>query len=573
MNKMSKRPIIILVISLSLILVLLSGCSKNAAPAEENYVVKRGDLDIVVSSDGALTMPDEYDLRFGTMGTVNEILVEEGDKVKQGALLAMLDSTAQKNSMRTALFSIQTAANNIIVQTKTDNPQDTCDHLPLTYPDLSVLRLIREAQNDLAEAVGYFSQGNYKDAGNKLIMTYFDIEVCEDLIASKPNAAVLAGAKSNSTYYPETTAGTDGYMSPSDAKAVDYLKEYRAELLNISQQMKSGDYATIAPEFDKVQQEMFTASQLAKSTIYNRGSLTFEYPDTATSSDFLQSSMRALQELQEYMAQDDAAAVEAAKKLYIAELNLLVGRDILENQTSVFVSGKGINWKTLQQYNLALQSAHIALYAAKQSIMNTVIIAPSDGTVVSVDLKKDYVTSAQDYSARTAVKLVDTNSIKFTGLVDEIDITKVEVGQKASITVDAVPDKTFTGTVKFISPYGAKDTTSNVIKFALTIKLDPTDVELRGGLTSTASIGSYKAESVLLVPVSMVIKTPFGSLVIVMDESTGKPGPKKVTLGKGNSQYFEVLSGLKEGDKVLTPSARPMGTTGGPPPGMGPPGR
>ena len=99
--------------------------------------------------------------------------------------------------------------------------------------------------------------------------------------------------------------------------------------------------------------------------------------------------------------------------------------------------------------------------------MNTVIIAPSDGTVVSVDLKKDYVTSAQDYSSRTAVKLVDTKSIKFTGLVDEIDIMKVKAGQKASITVDAVPDKTFTGTVKFISPYGTKDTGSNVIKFAL----------------------------------------------------------------------------------------------------------
>jgi len=311
MNKMPKKPIILLAITLSLLLVLLSGCSKNAAPAKENYVVKRGDLDIVVSSDGTLTMPDEYDLRFGTMGTVTDVFVQEGDQVKQGALLATLDNTAQKNAIRTALFSIQTAANNIIVQTKTNDPQDTCDHLPLTYPDLSVLRLIREAQNDLAEAAGYFSQGNYKDAGNKLIITYFDVEVCEDLIASKPNAAVLAGAKPNSTYYPETTAGTNGDMSPSDVKAVDYLKKYRAELLNISQQMKTGDYAAIAPEFDKVQQEMFTASQLAKSTIYNRGSLTFEYPDTATSSDFLQSSMRALQELQEYMAQSDATAVEA----------------------------------------------------------------------------------------------------------------------------------------------------------------------------------------------------------------------------------------------------------------------
>ena len=187
-------------------------------------------------------------------------------------------------------------------------------------------------------------------------MTYFDIEVCEDLIKSKPNAAVSGRSQAKLNLLPRYYRGHWRDMSPSDAKAVDYLKKYRAELLDISQQMKTGDYAKIAPEFDRVQQEMFTASQLAKSTIYTRGSLTFEYPDTATSADFLQSSMRALQELQEYMAQSDATPVEAAKKLYIAKLNLLVGRDILENQTSVFVSGKGINWKTLQQYNLACKA-------------------------------------------------------------------------------------------------------------------------------------------------------------------------------------------------------------------------
>jgi RND family efflux transporter MFP subunit len=280
--------------------------------------------------------------------------------------------------------------------------------------------------------------------------------------------------------------------------------------------------------------------------------------------------MRALQELEDYIAQGDATSVEAAKKLYIAELNLLVARDVLENQTSLFVIGKGTNWKTLQQYNLALQSAQIALYDAKQNIMNTVIIAPSDGTVVSVDLKKSSVLSAQDYSAKTAVKLVDTKSIKFTGLVDEIDIVKVKVGQKASITVDAVPDKIFTGTVKFISPYGAEE--GNVVKFALTIALDPYDVELRGGLSATADISAYSAKNVLLVPVSMVVTTPMGSIVMVMNETTGQAEPRRVTLGEGNFQYFEVLSGLKEGDKILAPSSSPTGNTGSPSQRMPPPG-
>jgi len=538
---MKTRVITVLVVNMSLLSLLLSGCSANVLPAGQTFEVKRGDLDIVVSADGSLTMPNEFDLKFGTTGQVDEILVEEGDTVKQGALLAMLDNSAQKNAIKTALFSIQTAKNNITFGCGTD-------HLPYNYPDLSVPRIMEEAQKDMDEAVSYFKQGNYKDAGYWLVMTYFDIEVCEDLIKSRPNAAVLAGAKINSTYYPDLTAGSSVPEPPNDQMVVDYLQKYRQKLMNIAQEMKVGDYAKIAPEFDAVQQEMLTASQLAKSTVSIKSRFVFQYADTPTSVDFLQSCLRSLQELEDYLTQDDAVTVEAAKKLYTAKLNLLVGRDVLENQTLIFESGGSINWQTLQKYNLSLQSAEIALYKAKQDIMKTAIIAPSDGTVVSVDLKKSYVLSAQDYSSRTAVKLVDTKTIKFTGLVDEIDIMKVKRGQKARITVDAVPNKALTGTVKFISPFGTQSGT--VIKFTVTIELDPTDIELRGGLSATADIMVASVKNVLLVPVSVIINTPGGPIVMVVNGTTGELERRRVTIGVQNFQFAEVLSGLKEGDKV-----------------------
>jgi len=536
-----KTRIIAALVSLSLLSLLLGGCSKDMAPAGQTFEVKRGDLDIVVSADGSLNMPNEFDLRFGTTGQVSEILVEEGDTIKQGALLAMLDNSAQKNAIKTALFSIQTSKNNITFGCDTD-------HLPYNYPDLSVPRLMEEAQKDMDEAVSYFKQGNYKDAGYQLIMTYFDIEVCEDLIKSRPNAAVLAGAKTSSTYYPDLTAGSSPDESSNDEMVVDYLQKYRQKLMNITRDMKVGAYEKIASEFDAAQQEMTIVNQLAKSTISIKGRHVFQYADTPTSVDFLQLSLRSLQELEKYLAQDDAIPVDAAKKLYTAKLNLLVGRDVLENQRLIFESGGSINWKTLQQYNLSLQSAEIALYGAKQEIMKTVIIAPSDGTVVSVDLKKSYVLSAQDYSSRTAVKLVDTQSLKFQGLVDEIDILKVKPGQKARITVDAVPDKIFTGTVKFISPYGIEE--GNVVKFALTIELDPYDVQLRGGLSATADINVYSAKNALLVPVSVITTTPEGPVVAVINEATGQVERRLITLGMQNFQFAEVLSGLKEGEKV-----------------------
>ena len=117
--------------------------------------------------------------------------------------------------------------------------------------------------------------------------------------------------------------------------------------------------------------------------------------------------------------------------------------------------------------------------------------------------------------------------------------------------MDAVPDKKFTGTVTFISPYGTKDASTNVVKFAVTIKLDPTDVELKGGLTATADINIYNVQNVLLVPVSAVTTTPEGSFVTVMNGAKGQPEKRQVRLGRQNFQFAEVLSGCMRAIKSL----------------------
>jgi len=561
---MKKSLISILILTVVVFPIVAAACAKSSvttATPGQVFEIKKGDLNINVSSDGHLTMPDEFDLRFGTNGQVQQILVEEGDKVKQGALLAMLDDTTQRNAIKTALLNVQTAQNDVTVQSTTDSAAAGCDHIPYTYPDLSVPRIFNQARKDLDTAVNEFKQGNYKDAGRDLIMTYFDVEVGEDLIQSKPDAAELAGAKINSTYYPDLYEGGFKPQTPTDVMVVDYMQKYRQKLLDISSDMKVGAYDKVASGLDAAQQQMFTAYNLAESTVYLKGSEMFEYPDTATSADFLQSSIRSLWDLEDYLSQDNAEPIEAAKKLYITQLNLLVGRDVLENQTSLFVMYKGVNWQKLQKYNLNMQSFEIALYKAKQAIMKTAIIAPSDGTVVSVDLKKSSVLSAQDYSSKTAITLVDTASIKFEGLVDEIDIMKVQRGQKVSITVDALPNKVFTGTVKFISPFGTK--TGNVVKFAITIQMDPTDAELRGGLSATADISIYSAKNVLLVPVSVIVETREGPVVAVVNPTTGQPEYRPVTLGQQTFQYAEVLSGLKEGDKVTVTGTPPTTGNGG----------
>jgi multidrug efflux pump subunit AcrA (membrane-fusion protein) len=105
--------------------------------------------------------------------------------------------------------------------------------------------------------------------------------------------------------------------------------------------------------------------------------------------------------------------------------------------------------------------------------------------------------------------------------------------------------------VKFISPYGTA--VGKVIKFTVLVEMDPVDIQLRGGLRATSEIMTSSVKNALLVPVSYIITTPGGSMVMLADNTTGKAEPKRIAVGLQNFQYAEVTSGLSEGDKVQLP--------------------
>jgi multidrug efflux pump subunit AcrA (membrane-fusion protein) len=555
---MKIRKFTALIFTLLTTILWQSACSSQPPAPGQTAEIKRGDLNIIVTSDGSLNAPDQFNLAFGSQGTVQSILVREGEQIRQGALMALLDPISKINNIKTSLFSVQKAQNAIATACGSGNQLD----LPYNYPDFSVSRMANEAQKDMAKSATYFNQENYKEAGYWLAMTYFDIVVCENLIKTRPNVAELAGAKNNSVWSPDTNAGGWQPISPNNQEVIAYLQMYRSKLLGISNDMKDPnvDYATIAPNFESIQQEMSEVVQAAKSTVAIKGRMIYEYADTPASADFLQYSLRLLEELNGYLSSNNYQPNETIWSLYTAKVNLLVGRDVLENQTLIFESGGKINWQNLQQYNLDLQKAEIDLYIKKLDIMNTVIIAPADGTIFSVNLKVNDPLSAEDYSARPAVGLVNTRNIKFKGKVDEIDVMKVHVGDNVTINVDAIPNKEFVGKVKFISPFGAKS--GNVVKFDVTIALAP-DEQLKDGLRATAEIMASSVKNALLVPVSYIISTPGGSMVILADNTTSKAEPKRVTIGLQNFQYAEVTSGLSEGDKVQLPGKAASGPNTG----------
>jgi len=87
----------------------------------------------------------------------------------------------------------------------------------------------------------------------------------------------------------------------------------------------------------------------------------------------------------------------------------------------------------------------------------------------------------------------------------------------------------------------------------VTIDLNPTEIELKGGLTATADIIVEKHENVLLVPNGAIKGSPGDYWVeVVIDEVTGETEKRPVTLGTQNEYLTEVTSGLEEDEKIIT---------------------
>jgi HlyD family secretion protein len=196
----------------------------------------------------------------------------------------------------------------------------------------------------------------------------------------------------------------------------------------------------------------------------------------------------------------------------------------------------------------ALDMAAAELARAELELDKAIIVAPFDGIVSDVIIKEGQQLSAMNY-VNPGISLVDPSEIKMNGVIDEVDISKVEVGQEAIITLDAFPDKEVNGRVSFISQAGTVK--AGVVSYKTTITLQNPDKELRDGMSATADIVLKRHEDALLIP-NRAIQGSFENpwVEVVVGEQTEE---REITISLSDGINTEVLSGLEEGEKVVLP--------------------
>lgn len=179
------------------------------------------------------------------------------------------------------------------------------------------------------------------------------------------------------------------------------------------------------------------------------------------------------------------------------------------------------------------------------------ITAPESGMVIyrrEWDGEKVTVGSQISSWNNTVATLPDFSVMISRTFVNEVDISKIAVDQKASIVVDAFPEKEFTGVVTEVANIGEQRPNQDAKVFEVKIRINESDTILRPAMTTKNTIITHIEEDVLSVPLEAV--HPADSLVYVFKDQGARVVKQQIQTGLRNDNRIIVERGLDEGEQV-----------------------
>jgi HlyD family secretion protein len=192
---------------------------------------------------------------------------------------------------------------------------------------------------------------------------------------------------------------------------------------------------------------------------------------------------------------------------------------------------------------------------SEKALLNTArILAPIDGTVTQANP----LVGDQVIVGNPAFRVDDLTGLLVDVEVSEVDINGVQPQQPATLTMDAIPNKTYHGNVERVSQAG--DITSGAVNFAVTVRVTDPDERVKPGMTAAVNIIVMQLSDQLLVPNRAVRLVDGQRVVYVLKD--GKPEQVQITLGASSDTMSVLAQGdLKEGDLLIM---NPPSQRGGP---------
>ncbi len=223
------------------------------------------------------------------------------------------------------------------------------------------------------------------------------------------------------------------------------------------------------------------------------------------------------------------------------KLNLEISEQEYEKQQSLYEKG-GVTLRELRNAEVSATNARYEFENAQVRLSRMNIVAPFSGVIVDMPF---YTPGTRIASGAQMVSLMSYDQMFMDINLPEKALSEVTVGQVVLITSYTISNDTLRGRVSELSP--AISTETRTFKGKLTI--DNPELLLRPGMFVKADIVVAEKENAIVVPKSIMLTSGRGRMVFVVDQSTATE--RRITIGIENQEYAEVISGLKENERLV----------------------
>jgi macrolide-specific efflux system membrane fusion protein len=517
------------IISILAVVIILGGGywwyqSAKSTGGINHYVLAEATSGTVITSvagTGQISASDQIDIKPEVSGKIVYLNIPKGSDVKEGTLLAQIES-------RDALKAVQSAEND------------------LQGAQLSTQDISGAAKDDLD-----LSYSNGLDA---LTTTLGDLTSMKSDLDNIFLQSSYNGSDSDINYYLNFVNFYDDKNKDTSFWTVDAKKKY----------------SDMQKEIDSVELTGWAINKNSQSAQIDN-SINDTYVATKTFLDLIRQTSNLVQRYQKISATQSLTTpiktattttqmtqLSSSLALLVKDVNALSAAkaDILAKKEAF--SKIGVN---TQSQNLNIQQYKNALANAKDNLAKYYIYAPIDGTISASD---STIRVGDTVSSGTLLGSIITQK-KIIGIsLNEVDAVKIKKGQKATIAFDALPTLSATGSVIDIDSVGT--VSQGVVSYGAKIALDIMDTQIKSGMSGSVNVITETKQNVLTVPNSAVKSKSGNYYVLVLSQKQDLTSPtasqgflseiapiqKTVEIGIADDINTEIISGLSEGDQVVS---------------------
>ncbi|MDD4318804.1 MAG: biotin/lipoyl-binding protein [Candidatus Peribacteraceae bacterium] len=603
---------------------LFTGDESTDAQDQAVAAVERRTIVTSVKAVGTVTFASEQEMQFNQKGTVARVLFKEGDAVKKGQVIAELDKTTVLADIRQAELSVGASylqlqqqqserqqqiieAENALRETERQF-QQAQNSLQVAQEELP--SDLEAAQRAVAEKEAALAQAQAELAKTQQTELQSLAKTTQDILAdSEKLLDTLYGVltQGSSARPPRGNYTLDIYHQLfRDLSAKQQVERSYLDAVRSAEQMRGtygdtlstqrtpsvlltalGEAETLAEAVHLLSEGMYAMLQGATTDADNftvadlASTRTTVSSARSTASALMQSAQTARSNLAAATSSGDGipsltlkqkedAVVSAGNALTQAKANLQLLQtktpgDLEQQQAAIAKMQEELqskkaavqSTKTSVDVNIQLKQNDVAqkstsLSKTRKTVEDYQLVAPFDGVVRRIDYQvgDNLLDTGEDKS----VVLENPDFLIVTIPLDQVDVVRVLRDMPAAIVFDAVPGQTFQGAVDEINPVPIVQ--SSVVSYEVAVKLaTPESLTILSGMTATVEIETARKESVVAVP-NLALKT-IGTAKTVQ-KASGETAT--VTIGVTDGRYTEILSGVQEGESVVSVNVSAAGS-------------